>query len=55
MTEILNVPRSVLRDISVRVIMYMKFLLVRGISLPVAQLFVIAIENILRGGCRQFN
>ena len=25
-------------------------LLVRGISLPAAQLFVIAIENILRGG-----
>ena len=25
-------------------------LLVRGISFPVAQLFVIAIENILRGG-----
>ena len=30
-------------------------LLVRGISFPAAQLFVIAIENILRGVCRQFN
>ena len=30
-------------------------LLVRGISLPVAQLFVIAIENILREVCGQFN
>ena len=29
--------------------------LVRGISLPVAQLFVIAIQNILLGGCGQFN
>ena len=43
--------------ISVRVIMYIRLvdLLVRGISLPVAQLFVIAIENILRGGCGQSN
>ena len=50
--EISNVPRSVLRDISVRVIMYIKLVvsnLVRGISLHAAQLFVIAIENILRG------
>ena len=30
-------------------------LLVRGISLPAAQLFVIAIESILRGVCGQFN
>ena len=30
-------------------------LLVRGISLPVAQRFLIAIENILRGVCGQFN
>ena len=30
-------------------------LLVRGISLPAAQLFVIAIESILRGVCWQFN
>ena len=30
--------------------MYFDWLLVRGISLPGAQLFVIAIENILRGG-----
>ena len=54
MTEILNVSWSVLRDTSVRVIMYLYKIgcfLVRGISLPVAQLFVIAIENILRGGC----
>ena len=29
--------------------MYFDWLLVRGISLPAAQLFVIAIENILRG------
>ena len=29
--------------------------LVRDISLPVAQLFVIAIENILRGVCGQSN
>ena len=27
----------------------------RGISLHAAQLFVIALENILRGGCGQFN
>ena len=27
----------------------------RGISLPATQLFVIAIENILRGVCGQFN
>ena len=47
-----NVLRSVLLDISVRAIMYIPLveLLVRGISLPAAQLFVIAIENILRGG-----
>ena len=46
-----NVLRSVLLDISVRAIMYIPLveLLVRGISLPAAQLFVIAIENILRG------
>ena len=31
------------------------YLLVRGISFPAAQLFVIAIENILRGVCGQFN
>ena len=30
-------------------------LLVRGISFPAAQLFVIAIVNILRGVCGQFN
>ena len=30
-------------------------LLVRGISLPATQLFVIAIENILRGGGEQSN
>ena len=30
--------------------MYFDWLLVRGISLFAAQLFVIAIENILRGG-----
>ena len=30
-------------------------LLVRDIPLPVAQLFVIAIESILRGVCGQFN
>ena len=30
-------------------------LLVRGIFLPAAQLFVIAIEDILRGVCGQFN
>ena len=39
--------------ISVRVLMYIRLvdLLVRGISLPAAQLFVISIENILRGVC----
>ena len=43
--------------ISVQVIMYMKIgcFLVRGASLPAAQLFVIVIENILRGGYGQFN
>ena len=30
-------------------------LLLHGIALPAAQLFVIAIENILRGVCEQFN
>ena len=30
-------------------------LLVRCIALPVVQLFVIAIENILQGVCGQFN
>ena len=30
--------------------MYFDWLLVRGMSLPAAQLFVIAIENILREG-----
>ena len=38
--------------ISVRVIVYMKlvvFYVVRGIFFPAAQLFVVAIENILRG------
>ena len=36
--------------ISCRVIMYIRLaVMVRDISLPVAQLFVIAIENILRG------
>ena len=40
--------------ISVRVIMYVYKIgcfLMRGISLPAAQLFVIAIENILRCVC----
>ena len=50
MSGILNVSRSALRAISVRVTMYVFRLkiLVRGISLPAAQLFVIAVDNILR-------
>ena len=59
MTRILNVPRSVLRDISGRVIMYIKLVVCwcAAFSLPAAQLFVIAIENLLRecvGNLRSF-
>ena len=51
MHRILNVPRSVRKTyLSASYHVYkIGCLLVRGISLPVAQLFVIAIENILRG------
>ena len=53
MDGISNVPRSVLRDMYLRAsyrVYKIDCLLVRGISLPAVQLFVIAIENILRGG-----
>ena len=56
-TEISNVPWSV-RKPYIRASYHVYKIgcfLVRDISLPVAQLFVIAIENILRGWCGQFN
>ena len=54
--KILNVPRSV-RKPYLRASYQYKIgcILVRGIALPAAQLFVIAIESILRGVCGQFN
>ena len=57
MTEISNVPWSV-RKPYLRVSYYVYkigCLLVRGISFPSAQLFVVAIENILWGVCGKFN
>ena len=52
MHGILNVPRSVRKPYLRASYHVYKIgcLLVRGISLPAAQLFVIAIESILRGG-----
>ena len=52
MTEMSNVPRSV-GKLYLRASYHVYKIgcfLVRGISLPAAQLFVIVIENILRGG-----
>ena len=49
MSEILNVPRSVHKPYLLPSYHIIGCFLVHGISIPVAQLFVIAIENILRG------